>query len=851
MYRHNQYEISDIIQMIEKSFNRRLPTSSLYIAACLPAIVLCAISVLISAHQNEYERMRHLRDHARLAAASLDTRFAQILELTSYCATSPGLIEKVDFDVVEDSCGRYASRIGAWVVIIELGAIHRQVLNTRTDVDSSSLPSYPREDERETLLALEERSRNTGEPLFAEVFQGILLPEGIVSAGQYVHLADGRDAMIYVGIAARSISEELASLATDNSTVYALVDPTRRIVARSVGIERAMFADAPEWFVGHIDNGIAGASLGMPGPDVLGGTWDAGYTPLRNAQGWMAVALEPTSEKAFVWAPWSTPTALTFLGFLFTVCLLWGIWLREKGIGREIAAEKAKNTAIRQNQEKSRLLASLAHDIRSPLISLIGSLERIDGLEGNSGDKVQLARNAAESLLQLADDILELAFLGSGELSFHPTPVELRQVATSVCDQIKHRADQKGLAVRLEFDPDVPPLVEVDRLRLQQVLTNMLTNAVKYTERGEVTLQFRVEDRSSDHITLDIAVLDTGIGLAQEDIPRILREFGRLDRPAVRNEAGTGLGLAIVQRLLTAMGSTLEVESVRGQGSRFHFRVNLPILPADAWLNEAQQLADYVILYAEDEPVIRQLTVQRLQEAGAQVVSATDGEHALRLLSDVAPDLLLIDLQMPGLDGVGLIRRLHKSSPEIHYPIFVLTSHISGPQAADARAAGANAVFTKPIQVAALAAALHARHGNGGKSTPIAGDGHDIAEEPLLNMEVVQDISAFKDRNKALGLITEFDETMRADIAAMSAALDTQHMSETAKIAHRSQGLCLVIGAKRLASLLKRIEVKAADPASQAAMASLVSELDMILSFTSAELHAISEPTGSSPLGVS
>jgi CheY-like chemotaxis protein/anti-sigma regulatory factor (Ser/Thr protein kinase) len=436
-------------------------------------------------------------------------------------------------------------------------------------------------------------------------------------------------------------------------------------------------------------------------------------------------------------------------------------------------------------------------------------------------------------------------------LSFHPTPVDLRQVATSVCDQIKRRADQKGLVVRVEFDPDIPPLVEADRLRLQQVLTNLLTNAVKYTERGVVTLQFRGEDRSSDHVTLDIAVLDTGIGLAQEDIPRILREFGRLDRPADRKEAGTGLGLAIVQRLLNAMGSMLKVESVPGQGSRFHFRLNLPILPADAWLNEAQQLADYMILYVEDEPVIRQLTAQRLQEAGAQVVSATDGEHALRLLTDVAPDLLLIDLQMPGLDGVGLIQQLHKSSPEIQYPIFVLTSHISGPKAADARAAGADAVFTKPIQVAALAAALRARHGNFGKSTPIAGGGHDIADEPLLDMEVVQDISAFKDRNKALGLITQFEETMRADFGAMSAALDTKDMRETAKIAHRSQGLCLVIGAKRLAGRLKRIEVKAADPASQAAMASLVSELDMILSFTSAELHAISEPTASSPLGVS
>lgn len=824
-------EASDLLGQVQKLIQNTLLRRFFHVLAFLPAVVLFIFSIQISADQHEKDQMRHVGDHARLAAANLDTRFGQILELTSFCATSPELIERVDLEVVADTCGRYASRIGAWVVIVEVGAIHRQVLNTRSDAFSSSLPSYPREDERETLLVLEERSRNTGEPHFADVFQGILLSERIVSAGQYVHLADGRDAMIYVGIAARSLSEELASLATQHSPVFGLVDPTRRIVARSVDIERAMFADAPEWLAEFIDNGIAGASLGMPGPDVLGGTWNAGYTPLKNAQGWMVVALEPTSEETFVWAPWSTSTAFTLLGFLFTSYLLWGLSLLEKGLQREVMAERAKNIAIGQNQDKSRLLASLAHDIRSPLISLIGSLEMIDGRERASSDKVQLARNSAESLLQLADDILELSFLGSGQMSFHPSPVDLRQLATALHDQIKRLAERKGLVIRLELDPDLPLVVEVDRLRLQQVLTNLLTNAVKYTERGEVTLQFRVEDRSADHVTLDIAVLDTGIGLAQEDIPRILREFGRLDRPAVRNEAGTGLGLAIVQRLLTAMGSMLEVESVPGQGSRFHFRINLPILPADAWLNEAQQLADYVILYAEDEPVIRQLTVQRLQEAGAQVVSATDGEHALRLLSDVAPDLLLIDLQMPGLDGVGLIRRLHKSSPEIHYPIFVLTSHISGPQAAEARAAGADAVFTKPIQVAALAAALRARYGNCGKSTANLAGPQEF-EEPLLDMAVTQDISTFRDPNKASVLIAQFEESTKADFFAIASAIDAQDMSKTVKIAHRAQGLCLVIGAKRVACLLKSIEMAAAAPTDTAAMADFVAELDNALAST-------------------
>jgi CheY-like chemotaxis protein len=279
------------------------------------------------------------------------------------------------------------------------------------------------------------------------------------------------------------------------------------------------------------------------------------------------------------------------------------------------------------------------------------------------------------------------------------------------------------------------------------------------------------------------------------------------------------------------MNSKLQVESVKGQGSRFHFSISLPTLRADASLNEAQQLADFVILYAEDEPVIRELTVQRLQEAGAQVVSATDGEHALRLLSDVAPHLLLIDLQMPGLDGVGLIQRLRETSPEISYPIFVLTSHISGPQAADARVAGADAVFTKPIQVAALAAVLRARHDNSGKSTALSAGPQEF-EEPLLDIAVTQDISTFRDPNKASVLIAQFEESTKADFIAIASAIDAQDMSKTVKIAHRAQGLCLVIGAKRVACLLKSIEVAAADPTDTAAMAGFVAELDNALAST-------------------
>lgn len=809
--------------------------------AFLPALFLFAFSVLLNSQHQNKERALHVADHARLAAANIDIRLRQLLELTSFCATSPDLIERINLEEIRRTCGRFASRIDAWVVIVELGDVaHQQILNTLIG-DHTDLPAYSRGSERKELIAVEVRSRGSGSPHIANVFSGIVRTEGIVSAGQFLRLADGREAMLYVGVSAASLSVQLSDLGSEGGPIFALIDPSRRIVARSVEIERAMFADAPTWINDFMNRGTSGASLGMLGSDVIGGTWDVGYMPLQNASGWIAAAFQPAPSKTIVWSPLSVPSALTLIGLLSTAVLLWIITLRDKGLRREAAAQKDKELATRQNQEKSRLLASLAHDIRSPLISLIGSLEMIDEADEASAKKVQMARNSAESLLQLADDILELSFLGSGKMTFHPSPIDLSQLAKSLCEQIQPLADRKGLVVRLDLDPDLAPIVEVDRLRLQQVLTNLLSNAVKYTESGEVTLKVHVEDRRADHVTLDIAVVDTGVGLAPEDIPRIMREYGRLERQTDLREPGSGLGLAIVQRLLNAMGTNLNVESLQGQGSSFHFRLTLPVLATEAWLNDAQQLADLMILYAEDEPVIRQLTEQRLREAGAEVVSATDGEDALFQLAGCTPDLLLIDLQMSGLDGVGLIRHLRETSPEVDYPIFVLTSHISGPAAAEARAAGADAVFTKPIQVAALAAAVRARHRNNGKSTPMARDVQDIAEIPLIDLDVMQEISAFRDRDKATQLIGQFEEAIRVDFSSIIASIDSQDRNRTAKIAYRSQGLCLVIGAKRLASVLKRIEVTAENPASTAALTELSCELDAILMATITELRSFPE----------
>jgi CheY-like chemotaxis protein/anti-sigma regulatory factor (Ser/Thr protein kinase) len=352
-------------------------------------------------------------------------------------------------------------------------------------------------------------------------------------------------------------------------------------------------------------------------------------------------------------------------------------------------------------------------------------------------------------------------------------------------------------------------MVMVDRLRLQQVLSNLLTNAVKYTDQGSVTLRMRTQQEPDGSLACEFAVMDTGVGLAKEQIPRILREFGRLNREVERREPGTGLGLAIVQRILEGMGTELHVEAALGGGSVFGFRLRLPIAGDQATEDSALPLSGVLILYAEDEPVIRRVTARSLEDAGARVISAVNGEDALRLLATMSPDLLLVDLQLPVLDGVGMIRRIEETWPEHTFPIFVLTSHISGPQAAEARAAGAVTVLTKPVQVAALAAAFRARRGFASRSDDGTGEDLESARGPLLDLATFIDATDHTNKAYALELVVDFESSIRTAVTELEAANSDGDVLEVRNLAHRSLGLCQVMGALSLAQCLRHIENKA------------------------------------------
>lgn len=774
-------------------------------AVALPAVIFAVAAGLLHNSAQRNERSFFMAEQARLAAAAVDLRLERLLNLTKFCASSPAIISRMDPAIFRESCGRYAEILGAWVVVVALGDTHQQVINTRPDTPSV-LPSYPRKDEHATLLDIEARSKASGQPEIANVFTGKIYTGGIVSAGQWLRLSDGREAMLYVSVPADALSEQLGGLARGSDTVFALVDPSKRIIARSSGIEWLMFSPAPSWFKDELEAELPGADLGMPGPEGIGGTWDAGFHPLSISPGWMSVAVQPALQGYSSWRFFSLENVLVFLGFAISAALLGLNSYRNRTSEQIAASSKAQLEAEQRSQEKSRLLATFAHDVRSPIVSMIGSLALMEENKSTDPEDIRTARGSAEALLQLVDDILELSFLGSGKFELHPSPVALRPLVNDLAAQARIGARSKGITVEVTVDEMVPPTVEVDRLRLQQVLGNLLTNAIKYTEKGSVTLHVLSNQERNGIFDLSFVVADTGVGIAEEDKSQIFREFGRLDRPIEHRETGTGLGLAICKRILGAMGSDLSLDSAVGKGSVFSFRLSLQAFQGAALSIDAKPLSGVTILYAEDEKIIRTVTSRQLADAGATVIEAEDGVDALAKLQNLSPDLFLVDLQMPRMDGVETIRRIEQLSRKRCYPIFVLTSHISGAKAAEARAVGAEEVFTKPVQTLPLVAALNARRGDWGRHTPNIGGNKDENENEFIEQERVRHLVTTSRTAFLEDYLPNFETRMRDDLALLAQHIENGDLPAARSLAHRCLEICQVLGAHGLGKQLRALE---------------------------------------------
>ena len=486
---------------------------------------------------------------------------------------------------------------------------------------------------------------------------------------------------------------------------------------------------------------------------------------------------------------------------------------------QKIQAEEA-------SQAKSEFLANMSHEIRTPLNAVLGMMSLLldTPLSPAQREYVATARSSGGALLAILNDILDVSKIEAGMLDIEATPFVLRELLDGALGIVTPKAESKGLALHCRVADGVPAAIESDAARLRQILVNLLDNAVKFTQRGEVRLEVERGEEREGRLELHFTVRDTGIGIPVDRMDRLFKPFSQADSSMTRLYGGTGLGLVISQRLTERLGGRMWVESEAGRGSAFFFIIRCrpvervptrsPAEPGDLAGPKLAERLPLRILLAEDNSVNQRVGLLMLERMGYQADVAGNGAEALEALRRQAYDLILMDIQMPELDGLEATRRIRAEFPRERQPrIVAMTANVLREQRDACRAAGMDDFVQKPVGLAELRAALLRC---GGEEPPAAEAAPPLPD--LSDSAIILDPTSL-DGLRRLGELTgkpllhDIVESYRAEtprrLEQMRDALRRADADALTFVAHSLKGSSAQLGAVQVAALSAELELKA------------------------------------------